>query len=280
MVAAGVAGVEQPLTSKGFRLLTLGLSITLLFTLLTIAYSAYEDIAYVLEGFGAGEVVPQLSLNGTHLTISNLTLANRGLYPLSIALSGEAMLGDVNLGSASTGEIIIPPKTQKQINLTLSINLTKAYTDYDLLKTILFNTTVTTFKIKADFGLQPFVAASFESGFSRNIGAALDGLTFRLRSVEPLNETHIKANIEVEFTNRSPLVVSGVLYSSLSSARQRDLQYAAAPLEVFAQPYQHYLAPLTFVLLKGELVNGTLYVLKLEFETFGQVYEWRGALEV
>ncbi len=272
--------VRQPLISTGFRPLTLGLGITLLLTLITIAYSAYENVSYVFEGFGVGEGMPHLNVNGTHLTISNLTLANRGVYPLSIALSGWAMIGDVDLGSASTGEIIIPPKTQKQINLTLSINLTKAYTDYNLLKTILFNTTVAAFKIKANFGFQPFVAASFESGFSRNIGAALDGLTFRLRSVEPLNETHIKANIEVEFTNRSPLVVSGVLHSSLSSARQRDLQYAAAPLDVFAQPHQHYLALLTFMLPKGELVSGAWYALELKFETFGHVYEWRSALGV
>ena len=50
--------MEQKLVSKGFRLLTLGLSLTLLFTLLTIAYSACEDIAYVLEEFGVGEGMP------------------------------------------------------------------------------------------------------------------------------------------------------------------------------------------------------------------------------
>ena len=190
------------------------------------------------------------------------------------------MISDVDLGSTSTAEIIIPPKTQKQINLTLPISLTRAYTDYNLLKTILFNTTVATFKIKADVRLQPFIAASFVGGFSNRLGAALDGLTYRLRSVEPLSETHVKADIEIEFTNRSPLAVSGVLYASLSSAEERNLQYAAAPIEVFAHPYQHYLAHLAFTLPNKELKTSAWYVLELMFETFGHTYEWRASLRV
>ena len=163
--------MEQPLTSRGFRLLTLGLVITLLLTLTTVAYSAYENIAYLFEASGGGEVMPQLNVNGTHLTVSNLTLNNRGLYPLSVALRGWVMIGDVELGSASTGEIMITPKTQKRINLILPINLTKAYTDYNLLKTILFNKTVAAFKVKVDFGFQPFIAASFEGALA--VGWAL-----------------------------------------------------------------------------------------------------------
>jgi hypothetical protein len=256
------------------------LGITLLLTLTTVAYSAYENIAYLFEASGGGEDIPQLNVNGTHLTVSNLTLNNRGLYPLSVALRGLVRIGDADLGSASTGEIIIPPKTQKQINLILPINLTKACTDYNLLKTILFNNTAATFKIKADFGFQPFVAFSFEGSFSSRIGAALNGLTFRLRSVEPLNETHVKADIEMEFTNRSPIPVSGVLHASLPSARQRNLQYTAAPIEVFAQPSQHHLTHLTFTLPKGELKSGAWYVLHLRFETFGHVYEWISAFRV
>jgi hypothetical protein len=277
---ACVLRVEKPLTSRGFRLLTLGLGITLLLTLTTLAYSAYENATYLLEGFRVGEGMPQLNVNGTHLTVSNLTLSNRGVYPLSVALRGWVMIGDVDLGSASTGEIMIPPKTQKQINLILPINLTKACTDYNLLKAILFNKTVAAFKVKVDFGFQPFIAASFEGGFSSRVGAALDGLTFRLRSVEPLNETHVKADIETEFTNRSPIPVSGVLHASLPSARQRNLQYTAAPIEVFAQPSQHYLTHLTFTLPKGELESGAWYVLQLRFETFGHVYEWISAFRV
>lgn len=277
---AGVAGVEQPLTSKGFRLLSIGLTITLLLTLLTLAYSAYEDLAYVFEGLSAGEGAPQLSVNGTHITISKLTFANRGVYPLSIALSSEVMLEDLDLGSASTAEIIIPPKTQRQIELTLPINLTKAYTDYNLLKTILFNATVATFKVKVDFGLRPLVAASLEGGFSRSIGAAMDGLTFRLQSVEPLNETHVRASIEMEFTNRSPLAVNGVLHASLPSARQTNLQYTASPIEVSAKPSQHYVSQLTFELPIEELKSGVWYALELKFDILSHTYKWRAGFRV
>jgi len=275
-----VAEVEQPLTSKGFRLLSIGLNITLLFTLLTLAYSAYEDLAYVFQGLDVGEGLPQPRVNGTHLTITNLTLSNRGVYPLSIALRGEVMLGDVSLGSASTGEIIIPPRMQKQIDLTLPINLTRVYTDYNLLKTILFNTTVATFKMKVDFGLQPFLTTSFEGSFNSGIGAALDGLTFRLRSIEPLNETYVRADIEMEFTNRSPLVVNGVLHASLPSATQRNLRYTASPIKVFAQPSQHYVTQFSFTLLKEELKSGAWYGLELKFDTFGHKYEWRAGFRV
>jgi hypothetical protein len=275
-----VAEVEPPFASKGFRLLSIGLSITLLLTLITIAYSAYEDLAYVFEGFTVGEGMPQLSVNGTHLTISNLKLANRGIYPLSIALRGEVMLGNVDLGSASTGEIIIPPKMQKQIDLTLPINLTRVYTNYTLLKMILFNESVATFKMNVEFGLQPFVAASFEGGFNSRVGAALDSLTFRLRSVEPLNETHVKADVEMEFTNRSPLAVNGSLHASLPSARQRNLRYIAAPIDILAQPSQHYIGQLTFTLPKEELKSGAWYALELRFETLGYAYEWRSTFRV
>jgi len=270
----------EPLTSKGFKILSIGLSITLLLTLLTLAYSAYEDIAYVFEGWGVGEGLPKLSVNGTHLTISNLTLANRGVYPLSIALRGEVMLGDVDLGSASTREIIIQPKMLRQIDLTLPINLTKAFADYNLLKTVLLYGTVATFKIKVDVGFQPFAAASFEGGFNSTLGAALDGLTFRLRSVEPLNETHVRAGIEIVFTNRSPLTVNGVLHASLPSARQKNLQYTASPIEVFAQPSQHYVGQLIFTLPKEELKSGAWYVLELKFDSLGHTYEWKADFRV
>jgi len=277
---AGVAGVEQPLTSKGFRFLSIGLTITLLLTLLTLAYSAYENLAYISQDLVSGESPPKLSINSTHLTLSNLTLTNRGLYPLNIALSGEAVLGDVNLGSASTGEIIIPPNMLRRIDLTLPLDLTKVYTDYNLLRTILFNASAATFKLKVDVGIQPFIAASFEGSFWSKIGAGLDGLTFRLRSVEPLNDTHVRAEIEMEFTNRSPLTVNGLLHASLPSAAQRDLRYSASPIEVFAQPSQQYVAQLIFTLPKEELRSGAWYGLELEFDMFGHAYEWRAGFRV
>jgi len=58
---AGVLRVEKPLTSRGFRLLTLGLGITLLLTLTTLAYSAYENATYLLEGLGWVKVCRSLT---------------------------------------------------------------------------------------------------------------------------------------------------------------------------------------------------------------------------
>ena len=277
---AGVAEVEQPLISKGFRLLTAGLGITLLLTLAAIAYSFYEDLAYFFQGLGVSEGLPQISINGTHLTVSGLTLANRGVYPLSVALRSDVKIGDADLGSAETGEIVVPPSMRKQIDLTLPINFSKAYTDYNLLKTVLFNATAATFEMKVDFGLQPFIGASFEGGFSGRIGAALEGLTFRLRSVEQLNETHVRADVEMKFTNASPLVVNGLLHASLTSTRQKNLQHTAPPIEVFAQPSQRYVGQLSFTLPKEELEGEMWYVLELKFDTLGHTYEWKAGFRV
>ena len=272
--------MEQPLASKGLRLVTLALSITLILILSTIAYSAYEDLAYVFEGLGSGEGMPQFSVNGTHLALSNLVLANRGVYPLHIELSSQVTIGGVDLGSASTGKIIIPPKTQKEINLTLPLDLTRVYSDYSLLKTMLFNGTMASFRMVVGFGLQPFVVASFGGGFNSSIGAALDDLAFRLQSLEPMNDTHVKADVEMEFTNRSPLMINGVLHAALPSARQRNLLYASDPLEVSAPPNQHYLGHLTFQLPEEEMKSGALYILNLVFETVGYKYEWNAAFRV
>jgi len=272
--------VEQSLASKGLRLLTLGLSITLILVISTVAYSAYEDLAYVFEGLGGGEGMPELSVNGTHLTLSNLVLANRGVYPLHIELRSDVKIANVSLGSTSTGKITIPPKTQKEINLTMPLDLTRVYSDYSILKTILFNGTMASFRLGVDFGLQPFVALSLVSGFNSKIGAALDDLTFRLQSVEPIDDTHVKADVEVEFTNRSPLVIDGVLRATLPSAQRRNLQYSSEPLEVLAAPNQHYLGRLTFRLPKEELKSGAWYILNLVFETVGYRYEWNAAFGV
>lgn len=277
---AGVAGVEQPLTSKGFRFLSIGLTITLLLTILTLAYSAYENFAYISKYLYLDESPAQLSINGTHLTFSNLTLANRGVYPWSIVLAGEVLLQEVKLGSASTSEIIISPNELKRIDLTLPLDFTQVYRDYNLLKMILFNNTFASLKFVANVKLQPFIAASLKGTRVIKIGAVLDGLTFRLRNIKPLNETHVKAEIEMDFTNTSPIAINGLLYASLPSAKERNLRYAASRLEVFAQPSQHYVGHFIFTLPQDELRIGAWYGLELKFDIFDNIYEWRAAFKV
>ncbi|MEM3510827.1 MAG: hypothetical protein QW282_07375 [Nitrososphaerales archaeon] len=221
---------------------------------------------------------PQLSINGTHLTLSNLTLVNRGVYPLSVAIERGVKIDELDLGSTTTGKIVIPRGARKQIAFSIPIDLSRAYSDYVMLRKILFNGSVISFKVDVDVGLEPFVSASFSGGFNNSVGAALDGLTFRLHSVEPINATHLKADVEVEFTNRSPITIEGALNAKLSSIQHPKLEYSSS-LKISAQPNQHYQGLLTFNLPRVETVRGS-YRLDLSFESAGFTYKWSSTLEV
>jgi hypothetical protein len=272
--------LEQALSIKGLRLVTISISIVLISVLGTLAYSGYQEVTYVTQSLGQQGIGQLVVMNATYFSISGLNLENRGVYPLTLALEGNFSLDGVSLGSKTFGPLTIPPGSQSKINFSLPIQIGSALNNPLLIRRVLFNGTLASLRLKITIGLQPILIGTISGGKNNTMGAVLDGFNLRVGNFQPYNETHIKIPVTVEFTNKSPMLFDATLSALIvSSPLQPTLgNYGSGSMVISSSFGQHYEGPLSIYLSKNAVGRG-LYVVELSLISRDFTYSWNVPLE-
>lgn len=168
--------MEQPLSIKGLRLLTISISIALIFIIGTLAYSGYQEVTYIMQSLSQQVSSQKVFMNDTQFSISGLNLENRGVYPLTLALDGEFTLDGISLGSNSLGPLTIPPGSQRKIDFNLTLQTSQALGNPSLASKFLFNGTLASIRFNITFGVQPFLTGTVSGGTNETIGAVMEVL--------------------------------------------------------------------------------------------------------
>jgi hypothetical protein len=272
--------MEQPLSIKSLRLLTICISIVLIFAIGTLAYSGYQEISYVMSSVGLEELRQKVVMNATQFSISGLNLENRGVYPLTLSMSGDFTLDRVSLGSSSLGPLSIPPGGQRRIDFDLAFNISRVLSVPSLMKKVLFNGTLMSFRFNITGEMQPFVMGTVSGGLNETTGAVLDGFNLKSGTPMPYNATFVQFPVMVEFTNKSPLPLEADLSAQiLSTPLQPTIgNYGSGSIVVSTSSGQHYEESLNLYVNNYAVGQGT-YLIELSLNAEGFTYTWDVTLD-
>ncbi len=272
--------MEEALAIKGLGLLTLSISIVSIFIFVTLAYSGYQEVTYVMDNLSRRGFEENVVMNETHFSIQGLNLENRGVYPLTVALTGELVVNEIKMGSSSFGPLTIQPRSQGRIDFSLPVKPSEALRTPSVMRKALVNGTMTSFQFKVTGGLQPFLTVSVSGSQNNTVGAVLDGLNLRIGTPSPYNETHVKAPVTVSFTNKSPMPFDAPLSAKIVSTPTRPAagNYGGGVITVSAQPEQRYESTSNIYIVQNAVERGA-YVVELSLPIEGAEFSWRVTAE-
>jgi hypothetical protein len=272
--------LEQPLSIKGLRLLTISISIVFVLIIGALAYSGYQEVTSIMQSLSQASS-QKVFLNANQFSISGLNLENRGVYPLTLALDGEFTLDGTSLGSNSLGPLTISPGSQRRIDFNLTLQTSQALSNSSLARKFLFNGTLAGVQFNFTWAMQPFVTGSVSGGMNETIGAVLDSFDVVASTPRHYNETCDEFPLLVEFTNNSPLSLDAALSAQVISTPLQPSRgnYGSGTMTISAPPGQHYEKPLNMYLVTGVWGLGA-YVLELSLTMQGFTYSWELTLQV
>lgn len=268
--------MEEALSVKGLKLITLSIGLVTLLILATLAYSGYQEATYVFQNLNQQGFSRNIAMNSTHFSISGLDLENRGIYPISLAFKASVAVDGFSIGSGSLGPLTIPPGSSRRIDLDLPIQFNQVLSNPVLAKKILFNGTLMSMRIDATGGLQPFVKGTVSGALNNTVGPALDGFRLALGVPAPHNQTHVKIPVTVGFTNRSPIPIDADLSVRIASTPRRPAEgfYGFGSTVVKASPEESYQRTVDIYVVTGAVGPGT-YLADILLASQDFSYGWR-----
>jgi hypothetical protein len=230
----------------------------------------------MMNSLGQQELGQKVVMNATQFSISGISLQNRGVYPITLAIEGEFALNGTSLGSSSIGPLSIPPGSQRTIDFNLAFNISSVLSSPSLMKSFLFNGTLMSLQFNVTGGMQPFLQIGFPLRLNETMGAALDG--FYLTS-GPYNATSDEFPVIVNFTNKSPLPLNATLSAQvLSTPLKPNIgNYGSGSMMISAFSGQNYQGPLNIYIDKDAVGQGN-YLIELSLTVQGFTYSWNVTL--
>jgi hypothetical protein len=113
---------EAPIVAKTLRLVAFSLTFTGFIILGTIGYSIYEEFNYLF--FSGPDDLFEFSeeeRDDVMYFFFNLTIPNKGLYPLEIEVNLTATLAGNEISSGSSGVAVIPTGSEEQLEILVSV---------------------------------------------------------------------------------------------------------------------------------------------------------------
>ena len=150
----------KPKTPRGvwvLRGVTIAIALTVVIVIGTVAYSAYEDYSALRSELAGGpqQAVGRAVLEGEAETVSiNITVPNRGLYPLNVTLTCSYPTANVACQRTS---VEVPPGGQGVLRFLMAV------------------ANVTQFEASADRDINGTVAVTMGPFVSLTIGTDLGG---------------------------------------------------------------------------------------------------------
>ena len=150
---------EAPIIAKTLRLVSFSITFVGLLILGTIGYSIYEEFNYLF--FSAPEDLFKFSEEENNDSIAfffNLTIPNKGLYPLEIEVNLTASLAGNEISSGSSGVAVIPVGSEEQLEILVSMKKD------DLAELISAHGQEMGMDLTVRAGLQPFAFIQINAG--------------------------------------------------------------------------------------------------------------------
>lgn len=219
-------------------------------------------------------------MNGTLFSASGLILQNRGLYPITFALSSDILVNGSSLGSSSIGPLTIPPGGEGTIDLNLTQQISQLLTETSLISKLLFNGTSASLRLNVTGGFQPFVTATASETMNTTIGPVLDGFNLKAGVPTPYNQTHVVLPVDVSFTNGSPITLNATLSALVISTPLKPASgnYGSGSMMILSSPGQQFDEPLNIYVPTQDAGIGD-YVLQLNLTSQSFTYSWTVTLK-
>ncbi|MEE9282878.1 MAG: hypothetical protein V3U49_02235 [Nitrososphaerales archaeon] len=113
---------ETPIVAKTLRLVSFSITLAGFVILGTIGYSIYEEFNYLFFS-GPGDLF-EFTREEKDDSIDfffNLTIPNKGLFPLEIEVNLTASLGGNEISSGSSGVAVIPVGSEEQLEILVTM---------------------------------------------------------------------------------------------------------------------------------------------------------------
>ncbi|MBI4257428.1 MAG: hypothetical protein HY619_00590 [Thaumarchaeota archaeon] len=268
--------MEEAVSVKGLRLMAMAISLVAVLILGTLAYSGFQEFNYVTQDLGQQGLGGSMVFNATHISIADLDLENRGLYPIALALDADLTVEGFSIGSSSLGPLTIPPGSRSRIDFNLPVQFSQAFSDPVVLSKILFNGTSMDLRIDVAGGMHPFLNAKVSGTLNNTVGPVLDGFNLRIQSPTLHNETHVKVPLTIGFTNNSPIPLDATFSARIISTPTMVAvgSYGFGSTRILADPGQSYQETVD-IFLRTDAVAQGVYVAELELSGQGFTYSWR-----
>src|SRR5579872_199248 len=120
---------EAPLISKALRLASVVIIVAVVALAASVAYSGFQEYkilgsAFSSQGSQQGNGI-QMSMNGSELSLSGLSIPNNMTYPLSLQLRGTISLAGVSISSFNSPMQVIMPGQTGQLQVSANVNFSK-----------------------------------------------------------------------------------------------------------------------------------------------------------
>lgn len=199
---------EAPFISKALKLVSLALILATVAIAATAAYSGYEEygaLRNTIERSSAGQL--SLSINGSSLVISGLTVPNRMTFPLTLELLGNVSLDNTTVGNFDSGAYVIQPNESQSLDISVPLNFVEVLQNSNVLKQALFNSSEISITTVISAGVVPLLGINITNSANTISGPILGDLQASLNTSDVLlspDGENVQVPLLLSWQNSSP----------------------------------------------------------------------------
>lgn len=199
---------EAPFISKALKLVSLALILATVAIAATAAYSGYEEygaLRNTIERSSAGQL--SLSINGSSLVISGLTVPNRMTFPLTLELLGNVSLDNTTVGNFDSGAYVIQPNESQSLDISVPLNFVEVLQNSNALKQALFNSSEISITTVISAGVVPLLGINITNSANTISGPILGDLQASLNTSDVLlspDGENVQVPLLLSWQNSSP----------------------------------------------------------------------------
>ena len=200
---------EAPFISKALKLVSLAIILATICIAVTAAYSGYEEYGALTSSLEAGSLSKlALSLNGSNLMLSGLTVPNRMTFPLTLELLGNVSLDNATIGNFDSGNYVIQPNGSATVNVTIPLSFADLLNDSEALQKAAANSTQLSINAMVSAHIVPLLGINITKSVNSTAGPIFGDLTANLNTTgAQLSSNHqtLQMPLALSWQNSSPL---------------------------------------------------------------------------
>ncbi|MHB8568177.1 MAG: hypothetical protein ACYC7D_14970 [Nitrososphaerales archaeon] len=206
---------EAPLISKGLKLVSFAIILSLAAIALTAGYSGYQEYK-ALTNLAGSSNASQLSasINGTKFELSGLTIPNNMTYPLDLQLLGHIFIQNQSVASFDSGRKVIQPGQVAALSIVSELNFSNVVKNPEVFRGLLLNTSLLLLNLTILAGINPLLAINITTSKNSSIGPVLEGFHAQMltsQATRSSNGNSFFVPITLSWFNPTPVAFNGSL---------------------------------------------------------------------
>jgi hypothetical protein len=219
------------MAARSLRAVSLAITLIAIVTVSTVAYSAYQEYAFVtgpdfasaLGGSPTGSVV------GSTIVFSvNGSIPNRGLYPVQVQLGLSLLSGGQLISRNGSGVLTFPPGQTKSFVINDSVDFLGSSNSTEL-ASILVNGTTFALLTNVTLGLEPFASISIGQNGTYAFAPVFGGLSLGPATTSSSGGDTI--SLPVAFTNRNTFDFPCQIHGELEGPSGVLAEFVSTPVD-------------------------------------------------